>query len=228
MSAETFKRVPEHLRTHVITRILRYVSPYPWGSLRSMSKRRSDSLRIIETNLLNTTPTSTRFIAGSGVLWTPVILRDKNFKNLSEANTRHEKPVYGWLASRQRPTSAMSETDNPTIVDVTTRIRECLAQPAERFDYLYDCRFLVRFNLAQIPPDIRATLETHSLWIKGSSRSYTPVVVLKATDGAERVVHSAVSVDRRTLLPDETTMTEKKDSVDALWISSIWIRHLTG
>ncbi|KAF9032141.1 hypothetical protein BDZ89DRAFT_1012717 [Hymenopellis radicata] len=237
MSGETFRRVPEQLRTHVITRILRYVSPYPWGSLRSMSKRRSDSLRIIETNLLNTSPTSTRFIAGSGVLWTPVVLRDKNFKNLSEANTRtsrYEKPVYGWLASRQRPTSAMSEADNPTIVDVTTRIRECLAKstPNARplvFDYLYDCRFLVRFSLSQIPADMRAALETHSLWIKGSSRSYTPVVVLKSTDGdGERVVHSAVSVDRRTLLPDEVTMTGRKDSVDARWISSIWIRHLTG
>ncbi|KAF9027032.1 hypothetical protein BDZ89DRAFT_823575 [Hymenopellis radicata] len=227
------------LRTHVITRILRYVSPYPWGSLRSMSKRRSDSLRIIETNLLNTSPTSTRFIAGSGVLWTPVVLRDKNFKNLSEANTRtsrYEKPVYGWLACRQRPTSAMSEADNPTIVDVTTRIRECLAGHAPTpnarplvFDYLYDCRFLVRFSLSQIPADMRAALETHSLWIKGSSRSYTPVVVLKSADGdGERVVHSAVSVDRRTLLPDEVTMTGRKDSVDARWISSIWIRHLTG
>jgi tRNA(Ile)-lysidine synthase len=127
-------------------RILRYISPHPWGSTRAQAGRRRESLQRIVHRVWDPDPASdarSRFEAGANVLWTPLrICRDGRLKY--ERPRRGER--FGWLASRAPPPRhCRPDFDR----DISAEIARPRRQHAE---VLYDNRFLLTFRLDAIPP----------------------------------------------------------------------------
>jgi hypothetical protein len=96
--------LPRRLHSRLILRILRYVSPFPWGSPQAESGRSSDSIRLILRTLLQPgTAKRLSFVAGSWVQWTPVVIRadGKIVKRDQLRQGAHERRA--WLVERQLP-----------------------------------------------------------------------------------------------------------------------------
>jgi tRNA(Ile)-lysidine synthase len=133
----------------IVLRILRYISPHPWGSTRAQAGRRRESLQRIAQRVWDPDPASetrTRFEAGGNVLWTPLrICQDGRLR--CEQPRRGER--FGWLASRAPlPRHCKQDSDR----DIST---ELLLPPRQgrRAEVLYDNRFLIMFRLEAVPPD---------------------------------------------------------------------------
>jgi len=130
----------------VILRILRYISPHPWGSTRAQAGRRRERLQRIVQRVWDPDPpskTRRRFEAGGNVLWTPLrICQDGRLK--FEQPKRDER--FGWLASRAPP-------PRPCKQDCDRDISTELLPPGRRAEVLYDNRFLIMFRLEAVPPD---------------------------------------------------------------------------
>lgn len=126
----------------IVLRILRYISPHPWGTTRAQAGRRHESLlrivqRVWDSDLAS--EARTRFGAGADVLWTPLrICRDGRLKYGQARRGDH----CGWLASRAPPLQALDR-------DISA---ELLSPPRRRAEVLYDNRFLITFHLEAIPP----------------------------------------------------------------------------
>lgn len=129
----------------MVLRILRYISPHPWGSTRAQAGRRNESLLRIVQRVWDSDPASkarTRFEAGANVLWTP--LRICRYGRLKHGQPRWGER-FGWLASRAPP-------PRPCQSDGDRDISMELSPPGRRAEVLYDNRFLVTFRLDAIPP----------------------------------------------------------------------------
>ena len=125
----------------MVLRILRYISPLPWGSTRAQAGRRRESLQRIVERVWDPDPASktrTRFEAGANVLWTPFRMsRDGRLKQ----NEPRPGERFGWLASRKPPPRLCRlEFDR----DVSAQL---LASSGQCTEVLHDNRFLVTFRL---------------------------------------------------------------------------------
>jgi tRNA(Ile)-lysidine synthase len=132
----------------IVLRILRYISPHPWGSTRAQAGRRHESLQRIVQRVWDPDPASeTRksFEAGANVLWTP-------FRICQDGRLKYRQPRqgerFGWLASRAPP-------PRPCKQDLDRDISTELLSPAgrRRTEVLFDNRFLMLFRLEAVPPD---------------------------------------------------------------------------
>jgi len=130
----------------MVLRILRYISPHPWGTMRAQAGRRSESLQRIVQRVWDPDPTSearTRFETGGKVLWTPVRI-------CPDGRLRHEQPRqgegFGWLASRAPP---LRHSRTSFDRDISAKLR---SHPKRRAEVLYDNRFLITLRLEDIPP----------------------------------------------------------------------------
>ena len=129
-----------------VLRVLRYVSPHPWGSTRAQAGRRHERLQRIVQRVWDPDPDSEarkRFEAGASVLWTPLRI-------CGGGKLKYDRPKpgerFGWLASRsplQRHSKAGFDRD------ISTE----LFPPRQRAEVLYDNRFLVTFRLGAVRPD---------------------------------------------------------------------------
>ncbi|CUA69059.1 hypothetical protein RSOLAG22IIIB_03735 [Rhizoctonia solani] len=106
--------------THALVhRILRYVSPHPWGTPESEAHRRSTSIERIVQNVLREheqTQAQDRlssFCAGAHVLWSPIWVRPDGAIRIRRAGEQSGRRVRGWLASRQPPTSSLEQKAHP-------------------------------------------------------------------------------------------------------------------
>lgn len=129
----------------IVLRILRYVSPHPWGSTRAQAGRRRESLQRIVEHVWDPDPASkarTRFEAGANVLWTPLRIS-------LDGRLKYEQPRlgerFGWLASRAPPPRHCKEGFDR---DISTE----LLPPKRHAEILYDNRFLLTFRLEAVPP----------------------------------------------------------------------------
>lgn len=149
LAADKLHTIPmDQLVQHtMVLRILRYISPHPWGSTRAQAGRRRERLQRIVQHVWDPDPASetrTRFEAGANVLWTPLrICRDGRLK--------YEQPKwgerFGWLASR-------APLPRPCKQDIARDISTELLLPVRRrTEILYDNRFLIMFRLEAVPPD---------------------------------------------------------------------------
>ena len=158
LSQEKLSRIRDTLvQRSIAIRILRFVSPHPWGSHAAEGFRKSDSLdRIIFAvfnNVSNGNSTGrTAFSAGSHVLWTPVYVRPdgqiKHMKPISAADGWTE----GWLASRLPPymtASGALELES----DITSLIVDKRSS-ADPIEVLYDNRFELTFHPQEIPGEV--------------------------------------------------------------------------
>jgi hypothetical protein len=97
-------KIPTKLHERLVLRILRYVSPCPWGSPDAEAGRRSTSIRLILDALHQVDNKPRRaFVAGGWVQWTPVIVREDGKIARRDAKTEGKRERKAWLVERQPP-----------------------------------------------------------------------------------------------------------------------------
>lgn len=149
------------VRLEVIRRILRFVSPFPWGSPRAEAGRRKASLQRISDSLTMSGEGSREngqypprsFVAGGGVIWSPVRITQNAVMKFSEKGCSIPGEM-AWLAARQRPIQRIRySVTSPIELDITPTFLLALSQDCSA-EILYDCRFLLHITPRQFPPDI--------------------------------------------------------------------------
>jgi hypothetical protein len=229
---------------------MRYVSFHPWGSIRADGNRRRKSIQQIVDKIWNPDPFGSgikMFVAGGGVLWTPVLMNGESIQTPNQLGQFRIQPgeTVGWLASRQPPLhrDKMEARGmiNPLQLDVTELLTAGIAANKEKgtgtesLEVLYDCRFLLRFNLTRIPENIATAIMVpqtdERILIQPTTRWYWPKVVWQRSVNAV-VLHSVVRQDRNRLKVWGGTKehdyrqywTRKDTVVSAGWIDIEWIR----
>ncbi|KAH7914005.1 PP-loop family-domain-containing protein [Hygrophoropsis aurantiaca] len=227
------------VRSAMVLRILRYISFHPWGSVRADGNRRDSSLQSIIKNLWTRDPWETPlrpFTAGSGVLWSPAIFNSERPLKVGAQYIKHSSHPgdrFAWLASRLpyvgvNKSGAGVQLPPNLDIDITTRLIPSpqngqLKNVTQRYlDVLYDCRYLVRFDLQRIPGNVVTALQQCSetsatVRVVPISRYCWPKVVLTPNQPAEsEVVLAALGEDGTCQHPDGTQP----------WITMEWIRLL--
>ena len=175
----------------MVIRILRFVSPHPWGSHTAEAFRKYPSLDRIVASLFHNSLGETSkkrfaFSAGSHVLWTPVYFN-------ADGQLKHTKPgpgtdgcTEGWLASRSPPYRSTNGSPGPDI-DITSLILN--KKSANQVEVLYDNRFILSLNLRTIPARIFNRLRTppgeHRLMVTAMGKYFLPRLILQSSSGHE-------------------------------------------
>lgn len=161
----------ELVRQAIVMRVLRAVSPEPWGSPASQANRRSENIRRVSQRLF--TPYSQlspeerkSFMAGASVIWQPMrICPDGSLRHFISTQSKGDKldelgmkpgDRVGWLASRAKP-MGWSKDNEP--VDISASILDAHDQwsqqprpdPDAVHEVLWDKRFTIRIRLARAP-----------------------------------------------------------------------------
>lgn len=236
----------------VVLRIMRYVSFHAWGSLRSDADRRRKSVELVLKNLWTPDPFAakiTPFVAGGGVWWIPAVIGPKELKLSfhwsNKAPTVESGETIGWIACRQPPLKRTWMEDGgrgkPLWVDITdevvAKLRTKHESRGQKLAVLWDCRFLLHFDIDKIPPAVvRGVLdEGDRLMVHPQTRWYLPVVMhSQAKLGVERIVHNTLSTSNQGLVPlDRDTIASWRsyttiEAVTSRWIEITWVRSLSG
>ena len=161
----------ETVRTELIRRCLRYVSPGPWGSLWAEGHGDRDIYQRIAKQFWPSSYMALLerrvFTAGAGVVAHPVSIpsdprRGVRFRSTPKM-TRGE--TEGWLLCRAEPyQNAKFTADLSTVVDVTDKLIRAMGNPRGRGGYsmLYDHRFFLDFDLRHMPFDMTKLILTRS------------------------------------------------------------------
>jgi tRNA(Ile)-lysidine synthase len=234
------------IRLAMIMRIMRYVSFQPWGSIRADGNRRISSIQRIVDMIWAPDPHSAdtrRLAAGSGVLWTPVIIRSNSVGRKILKATIPDVNLgagdkFGWLASRQPPfhknIRAIGDASNPLTFNLTDQLRQLSDRLKEErgnertarrtLEILYDCRFLLRFDVTKMPPEIDMSLrESRSqILVEPYTRWYLPHVVWQRPGDSINlaVMNDAVQEPSRVLKIPKGKLSG--------WITMNWIRTLNA
>jgi hypothetical protein len=190
------------------------------------------------------------FVAGGGVLWTPVLIRGESIKTpgrIAEFGIKQGETV-GWLASRQPPLHRDKMEERGIVDPLQLDVTELLTVVAlnnekgvreEVLEVLYDCRFLLRFNLTRMPGVIATaiTKPEDRILVQPNSRWYWPKVVWQRGRDID-VLHSAIvdkserpfwSGPRQTKEDyDAREYWKRPDVVSSDWIEIEWIRSLNA
>lgn len=149
LSAARLRTVTDPLvQLSLVTRVLRYASPHPWGSLKAEANRQQRSLHQIRDKIFGlSAERPARFSAGADVLWTPSLATRKGIKlpglpQLANAEIPGRDAQEVWVASRappiRRPGAQPSE-ESAIRMNITSHLRD----PHSEVDILFDNRFLV-------------------------------------------------------------------------------------
>ena len=197
----------------IVLRVLRYVSPKPWGAPDSEGSRSSPRLRRISNYIWNSTKPRRTFCAGSDVMWTPVFLRADGCKHLVLANDKEHTSGdrQGWLASRQPPIRRTC-VPSPCMQDIS----EFLIQDTES-ELLWDNRFIITMRPRLLPPDILDSCKSEgSVMIVSHGRWLLPKIVwLRAK--RDEVLLGGVALDVRKTA---------EGLMNSAWVDFRWIRSL--
>ncbi|KAF8584088.1 hypothetical protein K439DRAFT_1411383 [Ramaria rubella] len=136
------------LQRALVLRILRFVSPKPWGAPDSEALRRTSSLSHISSRLWNSTLDSrSSFSAGSEVLWTPVFLKaDGRIRLTHNGDAPPERQ--GWMASRQPPIKQRGSSP------CELNISKLLSAGETEKEFLWDNRFLITLKPSLISDEV--------------------------------------------------------------------------
>lgn len=166
------------ISSHIVRRILRYVSPNPWGHPSAEAFGSSINIAQISSLLWSSEETKRPFTLGSQVIWRPFKFKEGH----------HRQKTSYWIASRQPPI-LRNKAINPCIADVTHLFK---THP-EGFYYLWDHRFLVIIRPAVAPSYVQALLTSHDdgqVVITPHSKWFLPRVEFKYSSdkGRESIV----------------------------------------
>ncbi|RXW18977.1 hypothetical protein EST38_g6873 [Candolleomyces aberdarensis] len=234
ISEKAFSSLKEDplLQTALVLRVLRYVSPKPWGSLQAQGKRRMHRLDELVSRLQNPiTRTTPPFAMGSEVLWKPVISRARKLKNLAESAPR-PLDVIAWLACRQPPDA---QTAHATAdVDLTESLLGAFAarksgSGPKHFESMYDCRFLIRMDLDALPEELISNLSAFKsrIILNCESTWFYPRVSLQTEDRMQ-LLHDEITPSSELSSQKRTTWKPKGQGTTAAvdWINITFIRTL--
>jgi tRNA(Ile)-lysidine synthase len=232
----------------MIMRIMRYVSYQPWGSIRADGNRRGSSIRQIVKMIWAPDPHSAdtrRLAAGSGVLWTPVIISGDSAGKETFRIPKEKIPDvnlgagdrFGWLASRQphfyKNIRAIGDAPNPLAFNLTNQLCQLRNRLKEErgnertarrtLEILYDCRFLLRFDVTKMPLEIDMSLAVgqSQILVKSHTRWFLPRVVWQSPGGS---IDLAVMNDA---VQEPGVLEMPKDKLLG-WITMDWIRTLNA
>jgi hypothetical protein len=125
-----------------------------------------------------------------------------------------------WLASRQppqHPDKWKTEHDDPLHLDLSEELSEKLRTAGTALSILYDCRFLIRFDLNSMPEDVAESLLDPelrgSVLVRSQTRWCLPEIIWKATEKMDVLFPAEDLVKRSTRQPQH-------------WIKIEWIRPL--
>jgi len=138
--------VPDRrLSRAILYRVLRQISPFPWGSIASQCHRNHATIDRLAAVLWGATPVPLQsFTSAALVLWTPIVFR-------SNGSYRRATPAalvaaaangfrIGWLACRAPPDASTAAS---LTKDITDQVAEALQNEKESTNVLFDCRFSV-------------------------------------------------------------------------------------
>ncbi|TFK30095.1 tRNA-lysidine synthetase [Coprinopsis marcescibilis] len=178
-----------------IRRILRYLSPEPWGSLRAELRQRSKRSKVIVRNLFTPiTANSLPFVSGSRVMWTPVVVRGGKIKDVASLRVHRDsrsgqEETLAWMASRQ-PEARKNEglyadeiekRQGQEVHDILSNTLKDPSRQQDTVEVLWDYRYRIRYTLGKMPstiashvlsPDNKVVIQPYGKW-------YSPRVVLK-------------------------------------------------
>ncbi|KAI6045581.1 hypothetical protein EDC04DRAFT_2865124 [Pisolithus marmoratus] len=207
------------VRFALVLRAMRYISFHPWGSTRADGDRRRAGIQRIMNHLWPVEPpvvSPKKFTTGAGVLWDSSIKARCHFGKSGSAQS-------AWLASRLPPFFKNPQEGTGSAsrlsVDVTKQLMLANATSRDVVPVLYDCRFLVGFDLAQMPEHVRNALNNAhdqpiSIKILPQTDYFWPKVVLQQDSGPDLVL---------------AVLNEKGEVVtfgSRAWISMEWVRLL--
>jgi hypothetical protein len=144
---------------------------------------------------------------------------------------------FGWFASRQPPfrkNVATGDAGDRLHIDLTGQIcqlKKELKEGAQKdrttgamLEILYDCRFLLRFDVAKIPPELSMSLSVgrSQILVKPHTRWYWPQVVWYGPGRYDILLR--LEGDETGSLVGPLQQPENAKSSD--WISIEWIRTL--
>ncbi|EAU88767.2 tRNA(Ile)-lysidine synthetase [Coprinopsis cinerea okayama7 len=212
-------------RKALVERVLRYVSPEPWGSLRAQSHSRSSQVdRIVNILWGPMNRNMAPFTAGSGVVWTPVNLDSSgDIKPRTGTGT----DLY-WLAHRQPPPvknkglhedakfSYSGQVDLTDLLATSHRLWQ-KGDGAELLEVLWDRRFRIRLKLSAIPRRIIKAMEaTDSRVVLCPQRKWHLPQLSLQTQDSTSVLHTAID--------DSQDVAKEFDG----WISIDYVRTLAS
>ncbi|KAJ7024283.1 PP-loop family-domain-containing protein [Mycena alexandri] len=234
----------------LVLRIMRYASFHAWGTMRADGHRRKHSLQRVIDALWTPNPFAvglTSFVAGGGVLWTPVIVTGKSIRFPGEGGNNNPMPepgdIVAWLVSRQPPLSRrrMQETGmfNPLRIDITDKLREKMElrheNPGQILEILYDNRFLIHIDIDRMPDYIIQGFmyEGKPVLVHPNTRWYWPKVLqFNPRLVSELPIHTSISIPETVVPLDRDTMLSwslvRSDDIAADWMSIEWIRSLSS
>ena len=193
LSAAEFRSITEEsVRLEVVRRVLKYVSPLPWGSPAAEAGRRVASLRRISDALAvgaeipQAVEQRRPMVAGGGVLWTPVLItEDGRMKFEVKDQGMVCSHALAWLASRQAPIRRLGAPGLE--IDLTERVCSELRRPeASSLEILYDCRFVLTIEPRLLPQEVISALQTgkSKLMITAHSRYFLPKLVVRGEEAS--------------------------------------------
>lgn len=193
-------KVPNHLeiQRQIIIRILRYISPFPWGSPRAEAGRRTARLDTIGSKIWNSSPPIIpKQTIGGKVLWTYY---------MKGGPWGHKGPF--WMASRLPPARGVFAANIE--LDVTDAIKD-----DQEFDVLWDSRFRVRFQPHNIPKDLLGLprKDAGRLYIAPHGKFCIPSIICRIGEAKVQSHHAKSETEVKLILPNKAFTLE-------------WIREL--
>ncbi|KAL4248872.1 hypothetical protein ABKN59_004015 [Abortiporus biennis] len=184
------------VRLLLIRRILRYVSPHPWGSPKAEANGSSTRFEAMIRTIWNSTPSISTggFSHGSKVFWRPVVLLPNGSVRFKEPEGPSEK--IAWLISREPPYPGRvfeQSLKDPLTVDITSRMFEALnTRNTEPLQILYDGRFILSMSHWLMEPELVEILANpHSgarLLVLPDTKYFFPKLILRQNGEKDRVI----------------------------------------
>lgn len=209
----------------MVRRILRYISPHPWGSLLAEARGdRSKLHRIIERLWGPGAESFGSPIAVSGVLWIPLALHSNG--RIKTRLASHAKECV-WFIHRQPPERRITHSStNPVTIDISRLFAQ---HPRGEFVVLYDNRFALTFSVPRIPADLTIRIfapeSEAKVIVEPDTRWYAPRVVLRQCGKDDDVLAKFTGYGEEW----EDALTVKAPSRDqAAWVEIQSIRTLNA
>ncbi|KZT39274.1 hypothetical protein SISSUDRAFT_985153 [Sistotremastrum suecicum HHB10207 ss-3] len=141
----------------VLLRVLRYISPFPWGSPHAEARRKTRSLKNLADRIWSPSSLVARqpFTQGAMVMWTPVDVLNVSGR-VRFTNKTREPLNNGWLASRLPPSRQYGSGSLDE--DITGNVRKALVANIAVLELLWDCRYIIKIRPSLLSHPVRVSL----------------------------------------------------------------------
>ncbi|KAH8099518.1 adenine nucleotide alpha hydrolases-like protein [Cristinia sonorae] len=193
---DALKELEDETSIAFVRRVLRYVSPYPWGHISAEAEGRylvhHRILLKLRESLTPRSPTPKAFSMGAMVWWRPVYMS----ATCMGFNKRNPPLQLAWMAQRAtpyNPGSPLPDWWNPPLErDITSQFTEAFSSRTT-CKILYDCRVLVELDMAHCPLGIAEVLQSgtgSTIHLLPSTQFHLPQVLLRRPGKPDNILAS--------------------------------------